>query len=125
MTAPTRFRLHQDVAAVECDPASGPFEGGQSWPATVTEVKPWSIRIRLDGGGDRLFLVDSRGRAWREAGRWRLAPLCDRDGCESPVLGEPVKAEDDPQGRQWCSTDCRDDDAQAWAEGHYGYGVAT
>jgi hypothetical protein len=118
----TAFTLHQDVAAVECDPASGPFEGGQSWPATVTEVKPWSIRVRLDGGGDRLFLVDSRGRAWRDSGRLRLFPLCR---CDSPVLGDPVTDPDDLRREEFCGPDCLTAAAEGSYEQRYRPGVAT
>jgi hypothetical protein len=125
----TRFRKHQDVAAVEHDEAGSPAEGGEARYGTVTEARTWSVIARIDGV-TRYFLVDSRGRAWMDAGRWRLVPVCDRAGCDRagcdrPVLGEPITDPDDPMGREWCSEDCLTAEAEAWHEQHYRPGVAT
>jgi len=99
----TRFRRYQDVAAVEHDEAGNPVEGGAIFCGTVTEAGPCSARARIGAVGVWPFLLDSRNRAWREAGRWRLVPLCR---CESPILGEPVTDPDDLMGREFCGDDC-------------------
>jgi hypothetical protein len=118
----TCFRRYQDVAAVEHDEAGKPIEGGKVRYATVTEAKPWSVSARFERGETRLFLLDSRDRAWCDGGRFRLVPLCR---CEKPILGEPVMADDDPTGRQWCSEDCLTSAAEASQEQRYPSGVAT
>jgi hypothetical protein len=102
MTA-SRFTVHQDVAAVEHDEAGNPVEGAPVFYGTVTEVGPCSVTARIGAAGPWPFLLDSRNRAWREAGRWRLVPLCR---CELPILGEPVTDPDDPLHREFCSGDC-------------------
>lgn len=101
MTA-TRFRRYQDAAVIGCGEAGKPIEGAEPRYATVTEVKPWSVTARCEAR-TLFFLIDSRGRAWRDSGRLRLVPLCC---CGKPVLGEPVTAEDDPMGRELCGEDC-------------------
>jgi hypothetical protein len=122
MTTATLFRLHDDVAVVDHDPATGKaVEGGTVLHAIVTGAGMCSVTARYDGE-TRLFLLDSRGRAWAKGGRLRLVPLCHR--CEEPAT-TPVKAGDDPLDRTWCSEDCRDADAEAWEARCYGAGVAT
>ena len=104
----TPFRQYDDVAAVEHDEAGNPVEGGQHRYGTVTEARTWFVIARIDGV-TRYFLVDSRGRAWMDAGRWRLVPLCR---CESPVLGEPVTDPEDRAGRVFCSDGCLTGEAE-------------
>lgn len=45
--------------------------------------------------------------------------------CEEPITGTPVKDPSDPLGRKFCSEECLTSTAEGWAEGYYGYGVAT
>src|ERR1700756_1099908 len=99
----TTFRRYQDVAAVECDEAGNPVEGGEVTPCTVTKANDWSVTARRADGAVRLFLLDSRGRAWAGVGQGRLGPGCR---CERPILGEPVTDEDDPAGEEFCGPDC-------------------
>ena len=113
------FRQHQEVAVVEHDATGFPLEGGRVLLATVTEARQCSVRARFADGTERLFLLDSRDRAWRESGRWRLVPVCR---CDKPITDTPVT---DQSGHPFCSVDCRDDDAATWAGQHYGAGVAT
>ena len=106
----TTFKRYDDAAAVETDPDTGnPAEGGNVTYGTVTEARTWSVTARI-GGETRFFLIDSRGRAWTDGGRWRLVPVCDH--CQNPVTGTPVTAEYDPMGRRWCSEDCLTSDAE-------------
>ena len=105
----SRFHRYQDVAAIECNEAGNPVEGGQILPATVTDPRMLSVLARFADGNEWYFLLDSRGRAWREAGRWRLVPLCR---CENPILGDPVTDPDDLMGRQFCSEECLTDEAE-------------
>jgi hypothetical protein len=103
MTTATRFRRYQDAAVIGCDDRTGkPLEGTQVRYATVTEVRPWSVTARCEAQA-LFFLVDSRGRAWRDSGRLRLVPVCC---CGKPVLGEPATDPDDPRHREFCSEDC-------------------
>ena len=119
----TPFRQHQEVAVVEHDDAGEPLEHGQVLYATVTEVRPLSARALFGDGDEWLFLLDSRDRAWREAGRWRLVPVCTF--CDMPVPGTPVTSPGDQAGRLYCTEECRDADAEAAQEQHYPSGVAT
>jgi hypothetical protein len=110
MTETPRFRQYQSAIVAECDKA-GSIRGDRPYLyGTVTEVKPWSVSVRFGNGGTWLFLLDSRGRAWRESGRLQLVPACCR--CEFPVLREPATAEDDPMGRAFCSEECLADEAE-------------
>jgi hypothetical protein len=122
MTETTLFRLHDDVAVVDHDPATGgAVEGGTVLHAIVTGAGECSVTARYDGE-THLFLLDSRGRAWAKGGCLRLVPLCIR--CEEPATA-PVKAGDDPLDRTWCSEACRDADAEGAYEQRYQPGVAT
>lgn len=118
----TTFRRYQDVAAVEHDEAGKPLEGGEVTPCTVIKVNDWPVVARRADGAVRLFLLDSRGRAWAGMGQWRLVPVCR---CESPILGEPVTDPDDLTGRVFCSRDCLTAAAEASYEQRYQPGVAT
>jgi hypothetical protein len=118
----TTFRTHQDVAVVECGKGGEILEDRPYLYGTVTEAKPWSVRARLADEDVRLFLLDSRDRAWSEGGRRRLVPLCR---CEKPILGEPVTDPDDPMGRLFCTGECRDGAAETAYEQRYAPGVAT
>ena len=119
----TPFRVDQDVIVIECDEAGKPREGAPYLYGTVAEAGPCSVSARFGDGTGWLFLLDSRGRAWRDSGRLRLVAACHR--CGFPVLGTPVTADDDPLHRQWCSEECRDSEAEASYEQHYPSGVAT
>jgi len=115
----TPFRQHQEVAAVEHEDAGNPLESGAVHYGTVTEARLCSVTARFGDGNEQLFLLDSRGSAWRESGRLRLVPVCR---CDEPITGTPVT---DQSGHPFCTEDCRDDDAATWAGQHYGAGVAT
>ena len=122
----TAFRKGDDVAVVEHDDDGNPVRDGRIIRGTVTEAGPCSIRVSgLFSLADepRLFLLDSRNRAWRNSGRWRAVPLCRH--CEEPITGEPVTSKGDPLGRTWCGEGCRDADAEQAYEQHYPSGVAT
>lgn len=123
MSETPRFRQYDDVVVIECDEAGKLCEGGTYLYGCVTEAGPCSVRIQLGDGTVWLFLLDSRGRAWRESGRLQLFPACPR--CEFPILGTPVVAEDDPLRRQFCRVECLDDAAQSAFEQRYRPGVAT
>lgn len=72
------FTTGDRVLIAQCDQRSGALvPGGSRVPAVVTAASsPLSVTVREDGAGeDRgglMFLVDSRGRAWRNEGRLRL-----------------------------------------------------
>ena len=119
----TPFRQHQDVAVVEHDDAGKPLEHGQVLYATVTEVRPLSARALFGDGDEWLFLLDSRDRAWREAGRWRLVPVCRF--CDMPVMGTPHADPSDPLHRLYCGEERSDADDEAAQEQHCPSGVAT
>ena len=98
------FRLHEEVALVQHDDTGRPIEHATVYYGTVTEVRLLSVRARGDDGAEELFLIDSKGRAWRDGGRWRLVPVCAF--CDMPILGTPVTSEGDPLDRKWCSGEC-------------------
>jgi hypothetical protein len=119
----TPFRSGQDVAAVEHHEEHHvwkPVEHGQVLYATVTEAGPCSVVARFGDEDERLFLLDSQGRAWRDSGRMRLVPLCARPDCEKPVTGTPVADPGDPMHRTWCSDGCRTASGEAYDVQHYG-----
>jgi hypothetical protein len=119
----TRFRLHQDVAVVECGPFNGKVRAhGETFYACVTDASLCSVRVRFGDGDEWTFLLDSSDRAWNDGGRWRLVPLCHY--CESPILGEPV-TDEGPAHREWCSDECHDESAEADWEMRHPSGVAT
>ena len=115
------FRQHQEVAVVEHDDSTRqPREGGKVISATVTAVDCNAVLVRYGDRGvpDAFWLsgwrVETRGEF-----RWRLVHVCC---CDKPITGTPVT---DQSGHPFCTEDCRDDDAGAWAGQHYGAGVAT
>lgn len=106
------FKRYGEAAVIECDPDTGkPLEGGRVIYGTVTEARPCCVTARINAE-TWVFLVDSRGRLWMDAGRWRLVSLCRRPACDRPVLDSGV----DPV---FCSGECRDDEAQAQSEHHH------
>jgi hypothetical protein len=113
----TRFKLHQDVAVVECDPETArPAESGRMIPASVERDGGTYILARLDNGALWTFTQDGGVAATEELSRWRLVPICER--CEDPILGEPVIHPAGP-GHIYCGSDCEDAAAEAWHELHY------
>lgn len=80
------FTTGDRVLIAQCDQRSGALvPGGSRVPATVTAASsPLSVTVREDGAsedrGGLMFLVDSRGRAWRNEGRLRLIPAGDGTG---------------------------------------------
>jgi hypothetical protein len=113
---PARFRRYQDVAAVEhVDSTRQPREGGEVLRGTVAATSASYVRVRFEDGRTASFWQESGWTAWDGWFRWRIVPLCR---CEKPILGEPVTDPDDPR-REWCSEDCRDDEAQARYEQRY------
>jgi hypothetical protein len=80
------------------------------------------VQVKTERYGLLSFWAESGWHAWDGMFRWRLVPLCTR--CEEPVTA-PVKAEDDPLDRTWCSEACRDADAEGAYEQRYQPGVAT
>ena len=121
----TTFRVHDDVAVVECDATTGkPIEGGTAVRATVIQAGGIYVEIRYENGSKAAYYQESGWRAWHGGEvRRRLVPFCHR--CELPILGTPVTDPDDPLDRKYCRDECRDADAEAWAAGHYGAAVAT
>jgi hypothetical protein len=106
----TRFRRYQDVAAVEHDDSTRqPLEGGRVKPASVIELGGIYVQVRYENGSKDAYYQESGWRAWDGVFRWRLVPLCR---CELPVL-EPVVADDDLTGEEFCSDGCLTTAAEA------------
>jgi hypothetical protein len=109
----TTFTVHQDVAAVEHDPETlQPLKGGQVIYGTITDANEYGISVRFSDGDQRAFFVRN-GKIIQVSHHWRLFRVCDRAGCESPILGEPVTDPEDPKGREFCSEGCLDSAAEA------------
>lgn len=127
----TRFTQGQDVAVVEHDPATHqPLKGGMVFAEIIASTN--ATRTTIKGGETKViglkpgpFDTATGWAAWTGAGyRWRLVALCYF--CGEPVTGEPVTQPEDPAPkRTWCTEDCREDSAEAWAGQHYPSGVAT
>lgn len=126
----TRFRLDDDVAVVEHNPATRkPRESGKVHYATVTGIAGQYCQVRYDDpaaftGRRDTFWLESGWRSWDGMRRWRLVPVCCRADCGKPVL-DPYTEDGDPLHREWCSEACHEASAEAWAGQHYPGGVAT
>jgi hypothetical protein len=108
------FKPGDEVAVIQCDPgpAGKPIEGADWLYGTVAEAGPCSISVRYGDGEARVFMLDSRNRAWACRGTLRAVWLCSR--CEWAITGEPAADGCDPS-RKWCSGTCHDASAEQQA----------
>jgi hypothetical protein len=101
------FRRYQEVAVVEhVDSTRQPKEGGEVLHGTVIQAAGLYVQVRVDDGRTATFWAESGWTAWDGVFHWRLFPVCDRDGCDTPLAGEVFKDPDDPRCRRFCSEDC-------------------